>query len=78
MIKAKAETKKGPLAIIGLSAGNIKNLQLGKPIRVNLAELGLSGYVMIFAGETEASMARELAEFIDEKTEIHGLDKISS
>ena len=60
MLKALAHTDDGPLLVFGLSAMNIIRLQEGLPIKINLAELGLKGSMMIFAGDTEASMEQEL------------------
>lgn len=73
MIKFKADSPTGPLIGLGLSAQNLRLLQEGKPIVINLADLGLPpGRVLIFYGETEASMAAEMAAFIGPKTILHG------
>lgn len=60
MIKARATTDNGPTLIIGLSKANITKLHEGFPIRTSLAELGLPGELVIFTGDTEASMEAEL------------------
>ena len=54
----------------GLSHGNLERLKEGKPIPIDLASMGGSGRVLIFAGKTEESMAAELQEFITADTKI--------
>ena len=65
MIKIRGELQNGdPLIFFGLSHENLDRLRADKPIRVDLAELGLRGLVCIFAGETEEAMQDEfLASF---------------
>lgn len=60
MLKFTVERKEGPIIFFGLSAMNIQKLQEGKPITINLADLGLKGEVFIFAGDTESSMLEDL------------------
>ena len=72
MIKALAKTDKGPLMIFGLSRENIERLQKGQPIKIDLSEMGMEGHAMIFAGDTEATMAAELAELIGPDTKVSG------
>lgn len=60
MIKAKA----GDLVIFGLSARNLELLQQGKPIMIDMAELGLGGRTMIFFGRTEEEMQLDLERAI--------------
>lgn len=56
----------GENLVLGLSRENIKRLLAGQPIRFNLSELALpAGQVVIFFGETEAAMLKDL--------EAHGL-----
>ncbi len=57
MIRAKA----GDTVVLGLEPENIKRLQRGEPISVDLAELGGARRVVIFTGETREAMARQLA-----------------
>lgn len=65
MLKAKA----GDNLIFGLSARNIELLKQGKPISVDLREMGEEkGTVLIFYGETEDDMAREL---MNSMTKVH-------
>lgn len=57
MLKARA----GDLLIFGLSANNLRLLTDGKPIAIDLKELGLpKGRVFIFYGKTEEDMKRTL------------------
>ena len=60
------------LMIIGLSHANLARLKKGQPISCSGAHFGLSGdiEVMIFAGETEQSMARELEALIGPATNV--------
>lgn len=56
----KVLTANGDL-IFGLSALNIERLMQGRPIEIQLADLGLpAGKIFIFYGATEASMTDEL------------------
>lgn len=71
MLKFKAETaNRKPLYGFGLSQENVKRLKSGKPIVIDLAEMGGDGEVMIFYGRTEQEMQRGLADLINEKTDI--------
>lgn len=73
MIKFVAQRKDGPLIGFGLSKRNIELLQHGKPVVVNLADLGLPpGKIMIFYGKTEKDMAAMLSEFIGPGTTVIG------
>ena len=67
MIKARA----GDVLLFGLSQINLQLLREGKPIHVGLAELGLTGSVVIFYGETEEKMRQELADMIGPDTVYH-------
>lgn len=55
----------------GLSERNIQLLKQGKPILIDLSELGGDGNVTIFYGKTEQDMGREIAEFIGPETKVH-------
>lgn len=46
--------------LLGLSAGNIKHLQNGRPMRIELEPLGGEGAVGIMYGETEADIMKEM------------------
>lgn len=54
----------GTMLVLGLSAGNVGQLQDDRPIVVDLAELGIDGgelrSVMVFAGDTESLMMEAL------------------
>ncbi|HZO54907.1 MAG TPA: hypothetical protein VFB63_19525 [Bryobacteraceae bacterium] len=59
MLKARA----GDRLVFGLSAKNIEYLMEGKPISIDLKDLGLEGgSVVIFYGRTEGDMKRQLDE----------------
>jgi hypothetical protein len=60
MLKARAND----YIFLGLSEVNVQRLREGKPIRAELADLGVSGTVIIFYGETEDKMREDLIEFI--------------
>ena len=65
MIKARA----GDHIFFGLSEVNLQRLREGRPIKVDLAEIGLTGTVLIFYGETEEKMRDDLAELIGPETD---------
>lgn len=61
MIKAVIDRDgKPPLVILGLSRRNVELLTIGKPIKVDGAELGLNANIVIQFGETEEDMRAEL------------------
>jgi hypothetical protein len=63
MLKFKVvREKNGPLIVFGLSKMNIQKLQEGHPMKFSLADIGMSGEVFIFTGDTEASMMKELED----------------
>lgn len=84
MIQAKAELQDGRILILlGLSAENIRRLQQNEVIRVD-PEVLLSvkpgetiGAITIFAGESEASMAKMLQDqgFISDETIVRALPR---
>jgi hypothetical protein len=62
-----AKTKRGhPLAVLGFSYANLERLKGGEPIHIDAqacAKLGLGNTeLMIYSGESEIAMARELEE----------------
>lgn len=74
MIKAKAILNDDrPLYLFGLSAMNLAKLRGGQPIRVVLEDMGGVGEVIIMYGETEQSIAAELADLIGPDTHVTGL-----
>ena len=73
MIKFTAKSSKGTLIGIGLSYENLKKLKKGKPLYIDLTKLGeREGELLIFAGETEEKMAKQLEAFISPDTRIIG------
>jgi hypothetical protein len=59
MLKARA----GDRLVFGLSAKNIEMLMAGKPISIDLTELGYDkGHVLIYYGRTEADMKQQLED----------------
>ena len=58
MLKARGRN----LVIFGLSRMNCERLLEGKPILVDMEELGMSGKALIVGGETEEDIKRELEE----------------
>lgn len=69
MVKFRA----GETIGFGLSEENMRLLKEGKPIKVDLTELGLPGKevrdVFIFYGKTERDMERDMADMIGAKTD---------
>jgi len=66
------------IVVFGLSHMNLKLLKEGKPIKVSGERCGLDPSVnaaalefLIFAGETEQSMQRELAEMVGPDTQVN-------
>lgn len=59
------------LLILGLSHENLTRLKSEKPIAFRGDTVGLPGIeILIFAGETEQSMARDMAEFVGPNTRV--------
>jgi len=73
MIKFTATTKDGKRLLgLGLSHVNLDRLREGKPINIDGTSVGIEGLdVLIFAGETEASMAKALKPSITAETILH-------
>jgi hypothetical protein len=54
MLKSKAQDREGnPVFIFGLSDESIVRLKQGKPILIDIKELGSIGKVLIYSGATE-------------------------
>lgn len=69
----KAVTKKGDL-LFGITAENVKKLKEGKPIRINLKDMGLEErLIFIVYGETEEAITLEFlnADVITTETKFH-------
>jgi hypothetical protein len=69
----KDDGKPFHLVILGLSHMNLARLKEGKPIDIDATDVGLpeGTRIMIFSGETEQSMARELQALIGPDTKVH-------
>lgn len=78
MFRGGAVTADGQtLVIFGLSKENIRRIQADEPIMVELEQWNLPGVkVMIFAGDTEESMATELAALIGPDTKVSVDDRL--
>jgi hypothetical protein len=60
-----------PMALFGVDAENIRRLQAGQPIRIELADVGLPPMMIVLVyGEDEAALVRTLAPLIDADTVI--------
>lgn len=72
MFRATADGKDGPLAILGLSAENVKRLKAGQPIHVRQnSEIGLNKGLVIFYGESEHQMMNQMRPMIGPDTKAH-------
>lgn len=58
---------------LGVSRENVNRLTAGRPIRVDLVEMGLTveGAIMIYFGETETELQQAIAEFIGPDTKVN-------
>ncbi len=74
MIKFTATTRNGRKVIgLGFSHMNLDRLKANEPIRFKGEVIGMDGIdVLIFAGKTEESMAKELDPMITAQTIIKG------
>lgn len=75
MLKAMVTgTKDGTpckLIVLGLSHRNLERLKNREPIRFTADEFGWANTdIFIFAGETEQSMGREIAELVGPETKV--------
>lgn len=58
--------------VLGLSYRNLEELKKGRPIKVKSEDVHAPGYeILIFSGETEQSMGREMSELIGLNTKVH-------
>jgi len=72
MVKFLAGSDKETILGFGLSEENIKALKEGKPISIDLSEMGIKDTrAMIFYGETEEDMKKDLSAFINSETILH-------
>jgi hypothetical protein len=58
---------------VGISAENVKRLKDGKPLCVNVAEMGLAvnGSIVVFYGDTEQTLYESIKEFIGPDTKVN-------
>ena len=75
MLKARANGRDGELLIFGLSEMNLKKLKEGRPIQIDLTEMGLNGTMLIFYGKDEIAMAKQLEPFLGPDTKVFDLTK---
>lgn len=69
VVKATAYRPDGSsFIVLGLSRNNTEMLLMGKPIHVDLEQLGLKGDILIMGGETESHIEAELAQYCNEDT----------
>lgn len=68
MIKFATMGKNGPLVGLGVSRENIRRLTAGRPILVQMKELGGQGDIMIFFGEDEEDLKRQIEPMMGPKT----------
>jgi hypothetical protein len=61
------------LVILGLSFKNLEKLKEGRPIKIMGDTIGLTSDVefLIFSGETEQSMHKEMQQFVGPDTEVY-------
>ncbi len=73
MMKAAATSEDGKsrIAIVGLSTENVRRLLAGQPIKTSTDFLGIDGELVIFVGDTEESMAKDLGSMIGPETVVH-------
>jgi hypothetical protein len=61
MIKFRAKGDNGDIYGLGLSAKNVELLKQGKPIVIDMTDIGVPGRtIMLFYGETEQDIVKEL------------------
>lgn len=82
MLKMIGKGKRGDqdidLIVFGLSQGNLDRLKEGRPITFPGEQIGLANVeFIIFSGETEQSMARELADLVGPETNVKIDPKVS-
>jgi len=75
---AKRDGRPIKLVVLGLSHMNLARLKDGQPIKFAGEDVGIAGVeVLIFVGETEQSMARELSDLIGPQTDVRIDRKVS-
>ena len=74
MIKFKIEGAEKPLIGFGITEENVKRLKLGRPILINLQEMGINVDILICYGETELELVETLKPYISDRTVIRKPD----
>ncbi len=70
--KGKKNGKNITCLIFGLSYKNLEELKKGHAIKINGEEIHAPGFdFLIFCGETEQSMGRELSELVGPNTKVN-------
>lgn len=66
--------------ILGLSHKNLDMLKKNYPIRFDSSEIGLppGTEILIFAGDTEQSMAQSVEKFVGPKTKVYVSPKLKN
>ena len=71
MIKARATGSDGDdILIFGIDEDNIRELRKGRPLSINLTEMGLKGKMVIFWGKDMGALQEIMAPFLSSDTEI--------
>lgn len=70
MLKATLTTDPKTL-LFGISKRNVQLLKQGKPIRVDLREMGVDALMVIFYSETEEGLVTAVTPMITKDTKIH-------
>jgi hypothetical protein len=66
MIRFSGSSNRGRAIIgIGISEGNVQRLKEGKPIHIHADDMGFAGEIVIFYGETEDLLAKQLRETME-------------
>lgn len=77
MVKFTASTPDGLLVGLGITYENVIRLKQGKPIHIQLADLGLpQGELLIFYGKDEQAITKDLLPYIGEDTILHGTENL--
>jgi hypothetical protein len=74
VIKGVGKAGDSDLVILGLAAENVRRLTDGQPIRVDLAEVGLPGTVVVICyGQTEEAIMADMqaAGLMSDNPEVH-------
>lgn len=71
MIKAGMEKEGGGrVALLGITQDNVNALQEGRPINVDLSQLGIEGEIVICYGKTMKELRKDLDPLIGPETQL--------